>query len=91
MFTSHRSQNPCFPDLKEIEVDCPHCDGEGKTLRAHPGYGTPFCPEPEIMGECGECEGSGKTWIEVVPVDEWDELRRERDDLRAKLAALAAV
>jgi hypothetical protein len=91
MPATHRSQTHCFPDLIEIQVDCTHCDGEGVTLRAHPGYGTPFCPEAEIMGECGECEGSGKTWIEVVPVDEWDELRRERDDLRAKLAALAAV
>jgi|GEM_PF-1778096 len=91
MTAAHNSQNPCFPDLLEIEVDCPHCDGEGEVLRTHPSYGTPFCSAPEIMGECGECEGSGKTWIEVVHVDEWDEIRRERDDLRAKLAALAAV
>lgn len=57
--------NECFPDYREIEVDCDHCGGEGKHEDRHPSWGLPWCPEAWIEVECGECDGTGKMLIEV--------------------------
>lgn len=54
-----------YDKLREIEVDCDYCDGEGQYPDKHPSWGLPWCPEDSILVECGECDGTGKMLIEV--------------------------
>lgn len=54
-----------YDNLREIEVPCDYCDGEGKHEEKHPSWGSPFCPEAYVLVSCGECDGTGKMLIEV--------------------------
>lgn len=45
-------------------MECTECNGFGEKLMKHPAYGTPSCPEAEVMEICVECDGTGEVLTE---------------------------
>lgn len=68
IFDSCPECTQAWPKWKHSRLDCPRCDGSGKTLvecTVCEAFGNHVCPSCRQEHTCGRCEGKGK-----IPGDE---------------------